>query len=305
MYDKLVTLLNRLGYQPIFLAETNVTPVDVYNFTDDRRLVRRGPFADYQPDVDLEPSSGRRPDIVHTETSSKKMSGATSFLKAALQAIGVRGNLEIDLGFASGSDLRFSFEDVTYRRVNPSRIDATIEDSGFRGIPEAYLDAGRLHLVYEYLYSSALLMRKADHSKFDASAEAALQGLGDASVGASIDRQRMTEVRFEGESPAAFAYKAGRLERSSGRWYFYPEEVVFRKIAPREGALALTAEPFAADTVPFSHELERVLPLVTRDLVPERRPFLPAEGMVLMVEDGSDEHDGDSVAPRAPGGHRP
>lgn len=285
MFDRLIELLNRLGYQPIFLAETNVDPVEVYNFTNDRRLIRRGPFSDYYNNWNHTPTSGKKPDIKHTETSSKKMSGATEFLKSALQAIGVQGNLELDLSFAKGSDLRFSFEDVSYKRIDPSIIDQVIESIDFNGVPDSYLQAGRLHLVYEYLYASKLLMRKSDHSKFDSSAEAALESLVDANVNASIDSAKMTEIRFEGNQPAAFAYKAGSLEKtSSGRWYFYPEEIVFRNLEKEDRVKSRRREIFPTHSVAFSEEVGRVLPFLSPNIVPERRPYLPVEGMILSVE---------------------
>ena len=71
-----------------------------------------------------------------------------------------------------------------------SQIDAIIESASFPGVPEAYLAAGRLHLVYEYLYASKLLMRKADHSEFDANAVAKISQVGNAEVKARVEQER-------------------------------------------------------------------------------------------------------------------
>ena len=131
MTDALVQLLNRSGFQPIFLPYTGIRPPELYNFARRAvgpRLVRRGPLADYLPDAtELPAVTAELPDITHQHTTAKSMSAATDFLSKALACLGIGILPAVDLGFAGSAKLVFILRDIHSLRVEPSVIDRAIE----------------------------------------------------------------------------------------------------------------------------------------------------------------------------------
>jgi hypothetical protein len=239
MSDALVRELNRLGYQPVFLPRTGVTPPELYNYVrDNQRLVRRGQLAAYLPAVkDLAAKQGQLGNIAYKYTSEKKADAAVSFLENALRCIGIDAVPKIDLGFAGSKDFAFAFTEVTYLSVDPAQLDPIIRGMSTTGIPKAYVDAGRLHVAYEYAYARELVMNRGDKKSFTADISGKVGEFIDLGVKGSVSVVNQSTISFKSnDAPAAFAYKAGRLAYEDGTWVLYPEEVNKRGLTEERSA---------------------------------------------------------------------
>jgi hypothetical protein len=228
MSDALVRELNRRGYQPVFLPRTGVSPPELYNYSrENQRLVRRGELANYLPAVKkLVPTKGQLGDIAYKYTSEKKTDAAVSFLENALRCIGIDAVPKIDLGFAGSKDFSFAFTDVTYQSVDPAVLDPILRGMSTGGIPKEYVEAGRLHIAYEYAYARELVMNRGDKKSFAADISGKIGEFLDLGAKGSVSVLNQSTISFKGkDTAAAFAYKAGRLAVEDGVWVLYPEEV--------------------------------------------------------------------------------
>ncbi|XYH98444.1 hypothetical protein ACMHYB_01380 [Sorangium sp. So ce1128] len=228
MSDAFVKLLNRLGYQPVFLPRTGSAPPELYNFANGR-LVRRGPLAAYLPSsVQFEEERGRAADVEHEHTTGKDHAAATSFLKNALRCVGIDGAPKLDLSFTGKSRLVFAFHDVTYRSVSPAQLDRTVSALSLGAVPEELVSGGELHIAYEYLYARKLLMSRMDQKSYSHDVSIGIEQYLDLGDKGTVEVQSATTLSFRSASGAlaAFAFKAGQLRRSldGRRWSFYPEE---------------------------------------------------------------------------------
>jgi hypothetical protein len=252
MADALVRELNRLGYQPVFLPRTGVNPPELYNYDrNGRRLVRRGELVQYLPEIKgVIPTKGQLGTINYKYTSEKKTEAAVSFLEQALKCIGIDSVPKVDLGFAGSKDFSFSFTDVTYQSVDPAVLDQLIRSMSTSGIPKAFVDAGQLHIAYEYAYARELLMSRGDKQNFSGNIAGNVGTYLDLGLKGSVSMASQSTISFKanGQGDAAFAYKAGRLAQENDAWVLYPEEV------SKGGAIE------------------------------ERRPYLPQPAIVLSVE---------------------
>ncbi|MFE6937554.1 hypothetical protein [Streptomyces chartreusis] len=234
-------MLNESGFQPIFMPRTGLTPPELYNLVRRNRrphLVRRGPLAHYVPAAaDLPLLRSEMPDISRTRTRGKSLSAATEFLTQALTCLGISVTPNIDLSFVGTSSITFAFRSVHSLRVDPSTLDQVITDLRPGAIPPDYIDSGFLHIAYEYAFAGSLTLQREDRRDFNVTAEADLGGF--ITVGPGIGL-RMTDghtlhfTRSPSADPPAFAYRAGRLVASGGRWYFHPEEVYRSKETPSQ-----------------------------------------------------------------------
>ena len=228
MSDALVRELNRLGYQPVFLPRAGVKPPELYNYEQkNRRLVRRGALSEYLPAAkELIPTSDRLADIAYKYTSAKEVNAAVGFLANALRCIGIESVPKIDLGFAGSKNFSFAFTQISYLSVNPARLDQVLRGMSISGIPREYVEAGRLHIAYEYAYTHELIMSRADKKAFSQEISGAVGTYFDLGTKGSVSVINDSTISFRSESSAAaFAYKAGRLEQEDGGWVLFPEEV--------------------------------------------------------------------------------
>jgi hypothetical protein len=228
MADELVRALNKLGYLPVFLPRTKVEPPELYNYArSNQRLIRRGALSAYIPKAkDLMPTEGDLGDIEYKYSSKKKLDAAVSFLENALKAIGIDSVPKIDLGFTGSNDFSFAFTKVRYRSVDPARLDGVIRTISTEGIPQEYVDAGNLHIAYEYAYAQELLMSRGDRKEFIHDISGKVGTYLDLGTKGSASIASSTTISFKSKAdPAAFAYKAGQLVKEAGGWEFFPEEV--------------------------------------------------------------------------------
>jgi hypothetical protein len=225
MRDRLVALLNDLGFQPVFLPTTGLAPPDLYNH-DRGRLIRRGPLARYLKARIPPPRAGVLADIEHHHTSRKRLAEATKFLSNALRCIGV-GAAKLSLSLLGSEDLVFSFSEITTARVDPSDLDPLLQQLEVHAIPDEYVTGGALHIAYEYAYARRISLRRGDGKGFDAEIGARLPELFDLGVKGQVRVEDDTALSFTArdELPAAFGYKAGQLRLDRGKWSFYPEVV--------------------------------------------------------------------------------
>ena len=269
MIDTLVRLLNDYGYQPVFLPTTNVSPPEIYNLAGSR-LVRRGALQRYLRAAVPPPTRGNLPDIEHTSTGKKKLTAAVSFLQNALKAIGITSIPKLELGFVGAHELVFSFHEVTTLSVEPAALDPLLKGLEPHAIPEQYVAEGKVHLAYEYAYARRVLLRRADGANFTHTVEGKLHDFIDLGTGGEVAIDSATTLSFAPATgqPAAFAYKAGRLERRAGRWELFPEEI----LDVRNGYFERSADGQPIDVAPAP-------PVI-------KEPFLPTRGIVLKAEDG-------------------
>lgn len=229
MADAFVKQLNQWGYLPVFLPQTNLVPPDLYNFKDsDHKLVRRGPLQDYLPGgTSLPEEVGDLPDqLKHTETSSKSLSGAISFLQNGLACLGVTGIPRIDLSFTKSRTFEFLLGGLTYRRVPASKLDLVIRGLRTDAIPAAYVSGGHLHVAYEYAYARTLTLRWTTGGGTSGDIGGDVSQLVELGGKAKAEWTSETSISFERPDgqPVAFAYRAGRLELEPGGWVFFPDE---------------------------------------------------------------------------------
>jgi hypothetical protein len=153
-----------------------------------------------------------------------------SFLENALKCIGVNAAPRLDLGFAGSKDFSFAFTDVTYESVDPAQLDRLIGGMATEGIPVEYVDAGHLHVAYEYAYAGELIMTRGDKQSFSGDISGKVGDFLDLGTQGSVTVASNSAISFKSADAAraAFAYKAGRLALQAGRWAFYPEEVATR-----------------------------------------------------------------------------
>ena len=252
MADALVRELNRLGYQPVFLPRTGVTPPELFNYVRrQRRLVRRGALKEYLPAAaDLATTSGQLADIEYRYTSEKGLDASVGFLANALKCIGIDAVPKIDLGFSGTKDFSFAFTGVTYQSVDPAVLDPVLRGMTTTGIPQEYVQTGQLHIAYEYAYAQELLMSRADRKSFREDISGNVGAYLNLGVKGSVSMASSSTISFKGstDAAAAFAYKAGRLQEEDGQWVFYPEEIARNRMVEErraylpQRAVVLTAE---------------------------------------------------------------
>ena len=229
--DALVRELNKLGYQPVFLPQTDLEPPELYNYSPkQRRLVRRGPLADYFPsNVEFRVLESTLSDIRYKYTSDKNIGATASFLENSLRCVGIDALPKLDLKFAGSKSFSFAFTDVKCRRLAPSQVDLLIKELQIGAIPHDIVEADRLHIVYEYAYANELLMSRSDRKAFSEDVSSKVGDFIDIGTKGSITVASESTISFKGASgqQAAFAFKAGYLSREdgSGRWEFHAEEM--------------------------------------------------------------------------------
>jgi hypothetical protein len=257
MADKLVRVLNGLGYQAVFLPKSGVSPPELWSFrrgNDEAgaRLVRLGRLAAVLPAAAaLQPTEGDLGDINAQYGTQKKFGAAVGFLNEALACIGVTAVPKIDLGFTGATEFAFAFTGVRYQAIDPLELMPLFGQLQTENLPKAYVDEGLLHVVYEYAYADELLLARGDRREFDLDISGKVGEFIDLGGKGSVSVTSKSAISFKGQpgARAAFAYKAGRLVRERGRWTFLPEEVL------------------------------------TRGLVEERRPFVPQPAVALHAVD--------------------
>ena len=252
--DALVTLLNAEGYQPLILPRSGLVAPWVYTYKQ-RKLVPQGPLSDFLPAGTPGPprNSGKLDDIEHHETDNKNTSAAGSFLGDTLKCIGITSAPKLDLSFAEGHDIAFSFEEVTYDGLDVSKVKqlmALVDFSTYAKEEQAYL-----YIAYEFAFAGKLMMRSS--SSFISSVTGKAIQIGtyfDLGAQGQAKMESETKISFAGTNgvTAAFACKIGRLEKRGKRWFFFATE---------DGG-----EAFLADEG-------------------KPKPFLLERGVVLRVED--------------------
>lgn len=229
MRDRLVALLNDLGFQPVFLPTTGLEPPELYNH-DRGRLIRRGPLRRYLQAPIPRPHVGVLPDIEHHHTSRKRVAEAANFLHNALRCIGV-APAKLSLAFAGGGDLVFAFSEVTTARIDPSDLDPLLQRLEVHAIPDEYVTGGALHVAYEYVYARRVSLRREDGKGFGAELGVRLHEFFDLGANGRVQMDDTTALTFTAsdQAPAAFGYKAGQLRLEHGKWSFYPEIVSYAR----------------------------------------------------------------------------
>lgn len=222
--DPFIKLLNNYGYQPIFAQRTGLEPPDVYAFVR-KQLLRLGPLISFlNAPVHLEYHTGVIVDLEGRQTDKKSDAAASSFLSSALQALGF--NASAGFKFAQDSDLVFTIKGVNFSSVDPVHIARFIESFSLPStFPEDYGLYGRLHIAYEYAYSSTLQISRMDGGVLSGEAKALADVLDiKGNVDIKLDAKQRVTLTNRQKSPVAFAYKAARLTKVDDTWILEPGE---------------------------------------------------------------------------------
>lgn len=226
MPDAIVTHLNELGYQPVFLPMTGIVPPEVYG-SGEGRLSRYGPLIDYvrdNRDVSLTPHDSEAPDITHLYTSRKKMSATLQFLAAALRCLGVSFTPEFSLSGLRDTHLVFAISGLTARSVSAGLIQQVLGSLDPSLARHVRPDGGGLHIVHEYLYAERLQIRRVAARKGSVDGSLTPADFGELKMNASVTQEDERTLAFAPASGArvAFAYRAGWLRREGSLWTFVP-----------------------------------------------------------------------------------
>jgi hypothetical protein len=254
--DALTRVLNARRFEPVLMPRTGMTAPEVWVY-DNENLVRWGSLADFVPAGSLpnELEEGSMPDMNHVETSKKGAKAAAGFLESALRCIGVDSAPKLDLSFGSGRDIAFSFMDVTSRGLLPGRLTRALQEFAPGVIPRQQVEAGMVHIAYEYAYAGTLNMRFASDAQASLDLRAVkIENFVDLGGKADIVTHNETTLSFKSKGPpAAFAFKVGQLVREQGKWAFHVTEIM--------------GQGFTADEVP------------------DQEPYFLRPGAVLIGED--------------------
>jgi hypothetical protein len=232
MPDALVTHLNTLGYQPMFLPVAGVAPPELYRVVHGR-LMRHGPLIDYvrgtRATLTFPVAEGAAPDIRHVHTSRKRLGATVKFLNEALRCLGVSITPDFKLSALRDTHLVFSISGITTLSVSTGLLVDVLNDLK-KALTRFGPEDGELHIVHEYLYAERLLIRR--KARRDDSIHLSVTDLAEHFGALGIDA-RMTkedEDTLTFASPrgerVACAYRAGYLKREDKLWKFLPNLVV-------------------------------------------------------------------------------
>jgi hypothetical protein len=96
------------------------------------------------------------------------------------------------------------------------------------------VDAGQLHIAYEYAYAGELLMSRGDKGDFSHDISGKVGAYVDLGVKGSVSVDSKSTISFKSAQGrrAAFAYKAGRVTQQGNGWVLYPEVVTKSGLTP-------------------------------------------------------------------------
>ena len=218
--DALTVLLNSLGYQPLVLAKTGLKAPYVYKYKD-TKLEEIGSLSDLllpeagHPELDVH----EVPEVTRKETDKKNGSAFAGFLGDALRAIGITTPPRINADAAREKEFTFSFENVTSEGLSylqTSKLIRQIDKQAVADLLSDDLEAGYIHIAYDYLFAGSLSMRDASSSAAGAGAKG-LEIKQILDVGASVKVEKTSEdtwsFKSDASNRAAFACKIGWLEK--------------------------------------------------------------------------------------------
>ncbi len=242
MPDVFVNLLNKFGYQPVFLPRTGYVPPELYTFAN-HKLIRHGTLNAYMAKpFDFQTTAGELADIEGKITSSKNVGASVGFLTQALSVLGLGSLPKLDLSFTGSREFVFAFTGVKYKAVDPAVLDPVLQGMKIPdAISEEHVMNGDLHIAYEYAYATGIKMSRADGQEFSTDITGLVGTYIDLGTKVKVEVNNNTTISFvvaDKNTVAAFAYKAGRLMLRGKTWVFEPE--VVRKIA----AAKMRREPF-------------------------------------------------------------
>ncbi|MBV8152795.1 MAG: hypothetical protein JOY98_00120 [Candidatus Eremiobacteraeota bacterium] len=167
--------------------------------------------------------------IKGVHSSRKSGGGSIDFLSRALACIGVPVLPKTKIGIDLGQSILFSFDGITSKGVDASKITKVVTSLNLKTIPSKQLENGDVHIAYEYLYAKKLLMARADSGWFTGDVAGKIGkwvNLGSAKVDVQVQNQTAISFEVSGRQPApAFAYKAGQLLPENGALTFRVEVV--------------------------------------------------------------------------------
>jgi len=237
--DALVKVMNGVGYNPILLPRTGIEPPFIYTY-ENKELKPWGRLTTAVPAGSLpsQLNGGVQNDISFTQSSRMTLEAAGNFLEDALRCIGVNSAPKLDLNFARGSQITFSFSSVTWRGLDPADVAIAL-NKGFDpvGLDESKVRLGMVHVAYDYAYADEIEMTLTQDVSDNIDLKAIkIDTFIDLGGKAEYKVKTSKTLTFKSKGdPAAFACKVGQVKPARQGWTFNATEIVGRNFAPEEG----------------------------------------------------------------------
>lgn len=230
--DDLTLLLNELGYQPLAMSRTDLTAPYFFSYKD-MKLEPIGPLSAFlTPGTAMPPLvEGSANEIAGKESSRKTGAAVVSILGDAFKAVGLTSAPKLAASLERGKEFVFSFNKVVSKGLpyaTTSRLIRTsLDKDALVDLPPGDLQAGYIHVAYEFLYAGSLGLRETSGhaASFDAKA-IEVQALVDIGAKGSVEATSESSLTFQGRDAerAAFACKIGWLQKHGSKLTFHIHE---------------------------------------------------------------------------------
>ena len=225
--DQLIAYLNSKGYQPILLGKAGIEPPSFFILDKaQQRYVLLRSFNSVLP-VGVAPVAAGpllpAMEFARITASKQHAEVSVSFMKGLLERFGIGGAPRLDALAKADADAAFSFGDVHYRRVDLGDLeDAMAQDpkafakSFALKLTRAELDAGLIHVGYEYLYSGAVEMHQGGSVTGKVAMSASFAKAAKVKAGLGAQGQAGERMGHDGDEPVAFAFRVAQLQLVDG-----------------------------------------------------------------------------------------
>jgi hypothetical protein len=245
----LVRFFNERGYQPVLFARSDLTPPDMYNFTDGN-YERLGPLASFlKSEVPISPPThAYAPDFERVETNKHTAEVSFSFLKNLLERFGL-GSTEGKANIAADVDSTYRFNDVTIASVNVIDIEGALKAGFLTDHVKSEAANGSIHVAYEYIYAGTVKISRGDHDDISVGLSANLPQVAKVSTSASQLGKDSSSVSYQNSTrPVVIAFKVGQLVPSRAEWKL--------RVGSRAGA---GFDPLSANKTPYVYRKGEIL----------------------------------------------
>lgn len=142
--------------------------------------------------------------------------GSISFLSGILSKFGFRGAPEGHANAEASRSLDLVFKKVTCKRVDSGAVHDALENYDPTKFGIEHLEAGKVYVAYEYLYSSELEVRTGRNMTGEAGLKAQLGEVANVEIG--VDGGIEDGDAMTSKKPVAFAMRMVRLKWADGRY---------------------------------------------------------------------------------------
>lgn len=216
--DPAITYLKDLGYLPVRLPRSDVTPLQIAS-KNGKDLELLGSLADAMiaGSVPLPPVvfDIQTAGTVNGQRSSRvKLSVGVNILNGILKALTGK-SLDASAGYESADTLRFEFTGVTAGKIDIVRLDQFLNRAKIhpdcKHIEELMLD-DEVGVITATISSKRFLVTAQDENSFDISLNVpVLQQIAGGELKVNVTNSDKTEIAYEGATPVVFGVQAIQL----------------------------------------------------------------------------------------------